>query len=141
MTRYVLDAWAIIAYLQKEEPAATWVRALFKHAKDGSDIEIHASVINLGEVYYRIAKRRSEAQASRTLALLRRLSIRTMSATDERVYAAARFKGRFALSYADAFACTTAQELDAILVTGDPEMFCLSDILRLEILTRSSRDG
>jgi len=136
VTRYVLDAWAFMAFLNKEEPAATRMNALLRQAKTPSDIELYASVINLGEVYYRIAKLKSETQAYRTLAFFRRLSIRIVSATDERVYAAARFKGRFAVSYADAFACTTAQEFGAILATGDPEIIQLSGLLHLEILRR-----
>ena len=133
LTRYVLDAWALLAFLQKEEPAATRMNALLRQAKAPSDTELYAAVLNLGEVYYRIAKGKSESQASEALALFRRLSIRTVSATDERVYAAARFKGRFA----DAFACTTSQEFGAILVTGDPEIMHLSHLLTIEILTRN----
>ncbi|MBX3052111.1 MAG: type II toxin-antitoxin system VapC family toxin [Caldilineaceae bacterium] len=137
VTRYVLDAWALLAFLQKEEPAATRMSSLLHQAKAPSDIELYASVLNLGEVYYRIAKRKNETAAYQTLALFRRLSMRPVSATDERVYAAARFKGRFAVSYADAFACTTSQELDAILLTGDPEIIHLSGLLQLEVLTRN----
>lgn len=137
LTRYVLDAWALLAFLQKEEPAATRMNALLRQAKAPSDTELYAAVLNLGEVYYRIAKGKSESQASEALALFRRLSIRTVSATDERVYAAARFKGRFAVSHADAFACTTSQEFGAILVTGDPEIMHLSHLLTIEILTRN----
>lgn len=137
LTRYVLDAWALLAFLQKEEPAATRMNALLRQAKAPSDTELYASVLNLGEVFYRIAKRKSEPQASEALTLFRRLSIRIVSATDERVYAAARFKSQFAVSYADAFACTTSQEFEAILVTGDPEITRLSHVLTLEILTRN----
>lgn len=137
MTRYVLDAWALLALLQEEEPAATRMRSLLRQAKASSVIELYVSVLNLGEVYYRIAKRKGETQASQTLAFLRRVSIQSVPATDERVYAAARFKGRFSVSYADAFACTTSQEFGGILMTGDPEMIRLSDFLHVEILTRN----
>lgn len=137
MTRYVLDAWALLAFLQKEEPAAARMRELLIQAKTLPEMELYASAVNLGEVYYRIAKKRSQSDADQTLSLIKRLSVRTISATDERVYAAARFKGQYAVSYADAFACTASQEVEGILVTGDPEMIRLSTILKLEILTRN----
>jgi len=40
---------------------------------------------------------------------------------EQRVLAAAHIKAHYPLSYADAFAVALAQELDATVVTGDPE--------------------
>lgn len=136
MTRYVLDAWAILAFLQKEEPAATRMHTLLRQGNASSEVELYASVLNLGEVHYRIAKKRGMRDADQALSLLRRLPVQVITATDDRVYAAARFKGQYAVSYADAFACTASQELDAILVTGDPEMISLPTVLNIETLTR-----
>ena len=43
---------------------------------------------------------------------------------------------RYTISYADAFAAATADELDAILVTGDPELEHLESRIRVEKLVR-----
>jgi ribonuclease VapC len=41
--------------------------------------------------------------------------------SQRRVLEAARLKGRFLVSYADAFALATAIRMNAVIVTGDPE--------------------
>ena len=71
-TSLVLDAWAVLALLQKEEPAATQVRRITEDAIAGRN-ELYISVINLGEVYYRVGRVRGRAEAQRTLADVRRL--------------------------------------------------------------------
>jgi len=133
--RFVLDAWAILALLQKEEPAASRVKGLLEEAEQGA-VELFISIINLGEVYYRIGKVKGEGEAQATLAEIRRLSLAVMPATEEAVFAAARLKARYAISYADAFAASTAVSLDAILVTGDPELEQLGNEIRMEKLER-----
>ena len=57
--RFVLDAWAVLALLQKEEPAASRVKRLLEDAQE-SNIELFISIINLGEVIYRIGKVKGE---------------------------------------------------------------------------------
>jgi len=134
--RFVLDAWAILALLQKEEPAASRVKQLLTEAEQGN-VELFISLINLGQVYYRIGKVRGENEAEETLDEMHRLSLRIVPVTEEAVFSAARFKMHHAISYADAFAAATAEDLDAVLVTGDPELAQLGDRIRLEKLERS----
>jgi len=134
--RFVLDAWAILAFLQKEEPAASRVKQLLEEAEK-ENVELFISIINLGEVAYRIGKVRGEDEARETLDEIRRLSLTVVPATEEAVFAAAGFKMRYAISYADAFAAATAVERDAVLVTGDPELQQLENRIRMEKLKRS----
>lgn len=132
---YVLDAWAILALLQKEEPAASRVLHLLQEALSG-DVELAISIINLGEVIYRIGRTKGEPEAFETLGQLRRLPLTIVPATEEAVFAAVGFKMRHAISYADAFAAATAERLDAALVTGDPELVQLEDQIQIEELMR-----
>lgn len=131
--RFVLDAWAILALLQKEEPAASRVKQLLEEAEQGN-VELFISIINLGEVVYRIGKVKGENEAKETLAEIRRLSLTVVPATEEAVFAAASFKMRHAISYADAFAAATTREMRAVLVTGDPELEQLGNRIRTEKL-------
>ena len=133
--RYVLDAWAILALLQREEPAATQVRACLEQGLRG-EAELYLSIINAGEVVYRIGRARGEAEAWQTLEQLRRLPVELLPATDEAVLAAATLKMRHALSYADAFAAGAALARDAMLLTGDPELLALGGVVRLAPLSR-----
>ena len=135
---HILDAWALLALLQREEPAATRVKQLLEQAQ-ARHIELFISIINLGEVYYRIAKRKGETSARETLEQVLRLSLTALSATDERVWMAASLKARHAISYTDAFAAAAAAELDAILVTGAPELKALEGEIQLDALSRTPR--
>ena len=48
-----------------------------------------------------------------------------------RVLAAAQIKTQYPISYADAFAVALAQELNATIVTGDPEFKQVESIVTL----------
>ena len=133
--RFVLDAWAILALLQKEEPAASRVKELLEGAEEGK-ADLFISIINLGEVFYRIGKVKGEREAEDTLDEIRRLPMNIVPAAEEAVFAAARFKMRYAISYADAFAAATAEDLKAVLVSGDPKLKQLEDRIRIEKLRR-----
>jgi predicted nucleic acid-binding protein len=134
--RVVLDAWAVLAFLQGEEPAASRVRHLLDEAYSG-EVELFLSIINLGEVVYRVGKVQGEAEANETCAQIHRLPIAIVPASDDAVWAAVRYKMHHAISYADAFAVATAESLGATLVTGDPELVQLSGQVSIEKLERN----
>lgn len=136
--RFVLDAWAVLALLQKEEPAASRVKQLLEEMKK-SNTELFISTINLGEVYYCVGRVKGEDEAMETLEDIRRLSLTVVPATEEAVLNTARFKMSYSISYADAFAATTAEELDAVLVTGDPELEQLGGRIQVEKLERQQQ--
>ena len=134
-TRFVLDAWAIVALLQGEEPAALRVKELLSEAEKGSSA-LFMSIVNLGEIMYCVGKVNGEREAEDTLEQIRHLPLTIVPATDEAVLAAARFKIGHTVSYADAFAATTAQRLNGILVTGDAELLRLGNQIQIEELVR-----
>lgn len=136
--RFVLDAWAVLALLQGEEPAASRVKQLLNDAR-GEDIECFISIINLGEVLYRIGKVKGEEEAWQTLDQIRRLSVTVVPAGEGTVFAAVGFKMHHPISYADAFAAATTDELDATLVTGDLELEQLKNRIQIEMLKRIKR--
>jgi ribonuclease VapC len=134
--QFVLDAWALLAFLQKEEPAAAEVKRLLAEAATRS-ARVHMSIVNVGEVYYRIGRAKGEVVADQTLADIRRLPLSIVPVTEVAVLAAARLKMRYAISYADAFALAAADALSGTLVTGDPELASLQRRVRLKWLSRS----
>jgi predicted nucleic acid-binding protein len=137
---YVLDSWAILALLQREEPAATRVRELLVLGEQQEAILL-LSMINLGEVFYRIGKQRGRQQAERALALIRNSPLSLVSVSDEMVLQAAALKMEHRISYADAFAAALAIARGGRLVTGDPDFDALTTDVRLEKLQRSPFDG
>lgn len=120
MAGFVLDAWAILAWLKGEQPAAERVRMLL-HASDRRERKPVMNIVNLGEVFYLCAKATDPAYGERVLNNLRH-SISTASAEDEVVMLAATLKSRYAISYADGFAAATAIRREGALVTGDHEL-------------------
>lgn len=139
--RFVLDAWVILALLQKEEPAASRVKEILELAQKG-EAELSISIINLGEVIYRVGKVKGEVHAAQTLDDIRRLPLMVVSASDEAVFGAVNLMICHAISYADAFAAATAEQQGAVLVTGDPELIQLlrdvnlADLIDIEALER-----
>lgn len=132
---FALDAWALLAFLQGEEPAASRVRDVMEDAQNGNT-RLCMSIVNVGEVYYRVGKTKGAKEADGVLTELYLLPMEIISADDETVLAAARLKMAHAISYADSFAIVTAQQKNAILLTGDPELLELKRVVRMERLER-----
>jgi len=92
------------------------------------------SLINIGEVFYLIAKRRGAATAERFLAEFSMMPLQALLPDRKLILSAARLKSRFPISYADAFAAETARQQKAGLVTGDPELFELAKREPIELV-------
>jgi predicted nucleic acid-binding protein len=133
--QYVLDSWALLALLQGEEPAAARVKEILIEG-ERKQATLLISIVNLGEVSYRVGRRSSRAAAVDTLNQIRSLSLTIASASDEMVLAAADLKLEYAISYADAFAAALADRTGATLVSGDPDFDLLQGRIKLEKLHR-----
>jgi predicted nucleic acid-binding protein len=116
---YVLDTWAVIAYLE-DEPSGEQVEELIATAHE-EQIPIYMSVVNVGEVWYTIAREVSEEEANASVKALRDLRIQFEDADWTLTQEAARFKSQNKMSYADAYAAALAKVKKADLVTGDNE--------------------
>jgi len=128
----VFDSWAILAYVQAE-PAGARVRSLLIEVT-----EIRRSLwmtnINLGEVWYMLARRNSGAYASQQLAELGQIGIERVDIDWPMVLEAADYKSRHKISYADAFAAALAKQRHAELVTGDREFRALESEIKIHWL-------
>jgi uncharacterized protein with PIN domain len=121
MTASVLDAWAILALLN-DEPAAAQVEA----ALDAGDAAM--SWINLGEVLYKAIQRRGETAARAAVEAVQQ-RVHAELPDEALIRAASRHKARGGISYADCFAVATAERHRAPLLTGDPEIIELGEIV------------
>ena len=133
--KIVLDAWALLALIFKEEPAAKKVRDILDQ-QGRSKSTIYVSWINLGEVYYNIARKKGLNAANETLEDIKKLSIRLHEPSKSDILSAAKIKSEHKLSYADAFAVSLAQKIEGVIVTGDPEIILLKDLVKVEKLSR-----
>jgi predicted nucleic acid-binding protein len=115
----VLDSWAILAYLV-DGPAGPQVANIIADAHANGSKMIMA-IVNAGEVWYLIARKKTQTVADDTIFELGHLGIQFVDADWTLTREAANFKARHRMSYADCFAAALAKVNDADLVTGDPE--------------------
>lgn len=115
----VLDSWAVISYLE-DEPAAERVADIIADAHE-QRVSLLMSVINVGELWYIIAREASAADADAAVKQLRDLGVEFIEADWELTKHAAYFKSQKKMSFADCFAAALARQRKAHLATGDPE--------------------
>lgn len=138
----VLDSWAVLAWLQGE-PSAVVISDLLACARGDREAEdrvqeatgrqfrrpqLRMNIVNLGEVFYIVGRKRGEREARQTLQELEGTPLEIVSASDELVLEAARLKLTYAVAYADAFALATAFAFGGTLATGDPELKSIPDL-------------
>jgi uncharacterized protein len=79
-----------------------------------------------------LARKHNAKAAEEFLTRLPSLPIRLLLPEEEDVIAAAKLKSSYRISYADAFAAALAMRENAAVITGDPELRELGDVLRVE---------
>ena len=114
-----LDSWAVLSWLDGEEPALSRVNEVL-------DTRPVLSWINLVEVYYRIERDHGRETADEILGSLR-ASLRPELPGTVRMIEAARLKARAPIALADCFAAVTAAAHGLTLLTGDPELLGVAD--------------
>lgn len=110
-----LDSWAVLAWLDGEEPAAEIVQG----ALDSGRPTI--SWINLVEIEYRVRRQHGAHEAEAVLTGLRELVDEELPGI-ARMRAVAALKAEHPVALADCFAIATAAAKDATLITGDREI-------------------
>jgi predicted nucleic acid-binding protein len=129
---FVLDSFALLAYLQ-DEPVAPRIEKLLENA-GREKCRLFLSMINLGELLYITERRGGVAKAQDALAIIRQLPIEIMPADEQTVFAAAHIKASHAISYADSFVIAVAIQENATIITGDPEFHSVETIVKIEWL-------
>ena len=66
------------------------------------------------------------------------MPVEVLPADEQTVFAAAHIKANHPISYADAFVIVAAQQLDGVVMTGDPEFHDVTELAKIEWL--KSRD-
>lgn len=117
--KFVLDSHAILALLENEKGQERVANLL--EASQNNEIQLFLSLINWGEVLYILERERGAEVISELETELDEMPIILMPVDRTRIRAAARIKSAYPVSYGDAFVIALAQELEATVVTGDPE--------------------
>ena len=134
----VLDSWAVIAYLE-DDPAGEKVGDIMADAQEKA-IPIMMTVVNAGEVWYIIAREINAGEADASIKLLADIGIQFVEADWSLTHAAAGFKSRMKMSFADCFAAALAKQRKAHLLTGDPEFRQVQEEVAIIWLTDRSKN-
>jgi predicted nucleic acid-binding protein len=126
---YVLDANAVIRYLQVGNASGgEKVRHLFEQAERGQ-ASLLMSVVNMGEVLYILMKFVGEQTAVRHIKTLQHAIAMVQVDTAQGIQAAT-LKFQYKLGYADSYAAALALQRKATLVSADGSFQKLGKLIR-----------
>jgi len=128
----VLDSWAVLAYLEDENPGKQVAEILANAHEHGTSLLM--TTVNAGEVWYILAREVSETEAERAITDLKHLGIQFVDADWNLTRLAAGFKAKHRMSYADCFGAALAKQHKADLVTGDKEFQQVQNDIRINWL-------
>lgn len=127
---YVLDSFALLALLGKEEGSDVVADLLQQTQAD--KIQIRMTWVTVGEVAYIVERRWGTGQVYQVLGTLEATKVDIVPVGRGLALAAAHIKAEHPLAYADAFAAALAMAEEATLVTGDPEFKPLETSLSIQ---------
>lgn len=129
MATKVLDSYALMVFFE-DEPGADFVRGLIQKAVE-DDTNLIMCVVNLGEIWYSIARNNSSEIADQYIHEIRGMGIQIADVDWYLTHQAAVFKVNGNISYADCFAAALAKLKKAELVTGDKEFKSLEGEIKI----------
>jgi PIN domain nuclease of toxin-antitoxin system len=115
---YILDACALLAFLNDEEGSDTI--EVFLEQSAAGEVSVYMSIVNLLEVYYGELRDKGAGIAQIVLDMVKHHSIKIVNAVSEQAFhEAARLKTTYKMSLADCIGLATAIELSGQFVTSD----------------------
>jgi predicted nucleic acid-binding protein len=125
--RRCLGSWAVLAWLDGEEPAAGVLEQTVKRERPAM------SWMNLIEVHYRTIRDHGRQEADVVLAELRPLITESLPGIAA-MRAVSSLQAEHPIALADCFAVALAAEEEAELLTGDPEIIDRADQLPCKVV-------
>jgi len=124
--KFCLDSWAVLAWLDGEEPAASVVAETLERERPAM------SWMNLVEVHYRTMRDHGRGEADQALSELRPQITEDLPGISA-MRTVAILKAENPIALADCFAVALAAAEGAVLLTGDPEIIERADDLPCEV--------
>jgi ribonuclease VapC len=130
--RYVLDSYALLAYLEAET-GYQQVKEILAQAHR-CEVDVLMCVVNYGEVLYITEREQGLSAARKAIAAIDQLPIVICDANRSLTFSAAHIKAHYPLSYADTFVVALAQAHHAWVLTGDSEFRGVDGLVYVEWL-------
>ena len=121
----VLDSWPVLAVLANQQGAAKAEQVLGSALREKRRVVI--SVVNAGEIWYAIVRRKSRDAAEGALERLYTMRVELVPVDWTIARQAAEYKARGGISYADCFAAALAKCVGGEILTGDREFEVVED--------------
>jgi predicted nucleic acid-binding protein len=125
----ILDAYALMAYLEKETGYEK-VKDLFTKAAE-SERDLLMTTVNWGEVFYILIRDYGLEEAERIQRVIETFPIEFVDIDLTLAKQAALFKSTKKLSYADCFAAALAKQYKGEVITGDKEFKAVEDEVKI----------
>ena len=126
METFVLDASALIAFLNDEE-GADIAEDVFQKAKMGNCV-IYMNKLNILEIYYVVYRRAGKEIAEDVLVKILNLPLIVVDVLNDNLFKeAGRLKATYKISLADSIALAEAKTRKAQILTADHHEFDLLD--------------
>ena len=117
MKGYVLDANAVLAYLESERGSHKVEQLLAEASRQ--QLSLYISVLNLAEVYYLTWRRAGEENARRAVAGVSRMPIQVVPVDLRQALLAGELKARHNIPFVDCVAAALASIHLSTLLTSD----------------------
>ena len=130
MATKILDSHALMVFFE-DEPGADSVRGLLHKAVE-SDTKLLMSIVNLGEVWYAIARTTSHEVADGYIDEIRGMGVEIVDVDWALTRQAAALKANGKFSYTNCFSAALARIKKAELVTGDKSFQAIEDLVKIQ---------
>ncbi|HUT36360.1 MAG TPA: type II toxin-antitoxin system VapC family toxin [Planctomycetota bacterium] len=139
MTPTVLDASALMAYLQREPGYDTVIDLLLEAVNEGANLLLTS--VNAGEVLYQTLKHKGREALGRVAGIMAHLAIEIVDVTLPLAGEAALLRAAKGMSYPNCLAAALAKLRGARLVTADPEFKAVEPEIPVVWLRPSPLEG
>ncbi len=132
MEKVVLDSYVWLSYLLVDasfQKAEKTLHEIFDGQKEG-----YISAVNYGEVIYMSWRKKGKDLGLKAEEMLKNFPLVIVEPSLDLCVEAAHLKATYTMSYADAFAASLAQRLDATLITGDKEFKPLKGKIKIQFI-------
>lgn len=132
MKAVVFDSFALLAVFEEEEGGSE-VTQLLSDISEGKLVGF-ISAINVGEIYYILARKKGEEKAEAALNAILHFPIEIAEPDFQFCVDAAKIKAKHKMSYADAFAAALTKVKKGTLITGDKEFKALAGEIKIRFI-------
>ena len=132
MKAIVFDSFALLAVFEEEEGSRE-VTQMLSDISAGK-LEGFISSVNVGEIYYILARRKGEEKAEAALNAVLHFPLEIVDPDFEFCIDAAKIKAKHKMSYADVFAAALTKMKKGTLVTGDKEFKVLAGEIKIRFI-------